>query len=152
MSAADFSLFSAKDAEAVAALDKARFPLSPYKKATFLNSLRINSQQIILAEEKGKIVGFLFFGWVLDEAEIYRLAVTSEKEGQGIGTELLNQGLAFLTSHAVSAVFLEVRKSNLRAQKVYLKAGFETYRIRQGYYDNGEDALCMKKGLYQTKL
>jgi ribosomal-protein-alanine N-acetyltransferase len=39
---------------------------------------------------------------------------------------------------------LEVRKSNLIAQKLYQQVGFTTTGIRKGYYsDNGEDALAM---------
>jgi ribosomal-protein-alanine N-acetyltransferase len=41
-------------------------------------------------------------------------------------------------------VLLEVRRSNLAAQKLYESIGFVTTTIRKGYYsDNGEDALAM---------
>ena len=39
---------------------------------------------------------------------------------------------------------LEVRKSNLAAQKLYESVGFLTTGVRWGYYsDDGEDALAM---------
>jgi ribosomal-protein-alanine N-acetyltransferase len=41
-------------------------------------------------------------------------------------------------------VTLEVRKSNLAAQKLYESMGFLTTGVRKGYYsDDGEDALAM---------
>jgi len=41
-------------------------------------------------------------------------------------------------------VMLEVRKSNLPAQKLYEALGFSITGIRKGYYsDDGEDALAM---------
>jgi [ribosomal protein S18]-alanine N-acetyltransferase len=45
---------------------------------------------------------------------------------------------------SIVRVLLEVRKSNLPAQKLYEAMGFSTTGIRKGYYsDNGEDALAM---------
>jgi ribosomal-protein-alanine N-acetyltransferase len=39
---------------------------------------------------------------------------------------------------------LEVRRSNVSAQRLYETTGFATTGIRKGYYsDNGEDALAM---------
>jgi ribosomal-protein-alanine N-acetyltransferase len=46
----------------------------------------------------------------------------------------------------ISRMTLEVRKSNLTAQNLYRKYGFEAAGIRKAYYaDNGEDALIMWK-------
>ena len=39
---------------------------------------------------------------------------------------------------------LEVRRSNVAAQKLYESVGFLSTGVRRGYYsDNGEDALAM---------
>jgi ribosomal-protein-alanine N-acetyltransferase len=47
-------------------------------------------------------------------------------------------------SHSVVRVMLEVRRSNLPAQKLYQSIGFLTTGVRRGYYsDDGEDALAM---------
>ena len=40
-------------------------------------------------------------------------------------------------------MMLEVRKSNIPAQKLYKKFGFNEISIRKGYY-NGEDAVIME--------
>ena len=43
---------------------------------------------------------------------------------------------------------LEVRRSNIAAQRLYAKYGFEEIGIRKGYYSNNrEDALIMTKTL-----
>ena len=44
-------------------------------------------------------------------------------------------------------VFLEVRVSNAPARKLYDSRGFDLFRTRRYYYDDGEDALEMKKEL-----
>ena len=43
--------------------------------------------------------------------------------------------------------FLEVRVSNAPAISLYKKFGYEPYGIRARYYEDGEDALVMKRGL-----
>jgi ribosomal-protein-alanine N-acetyltransferase len=44
----------------------------------------------------------------------------------------------------ISRMTLEVRKSNIVAQNLYKKLGFEESGIRKGYYlSNNEDAIIM---------
>ena len=42
---------------------------------------------------------------------------------------------------------LEVRKSNISAQKLYEKNGFKKISVRKNYYDNIEDAFIYLKAL-----
>jgi ribosomal-protein-alanine N-acetyltransferase len=43
------------------------------------------------------------------------------------------------------SIFLEVRESNLAAQKLYQSCGFEQYSRRKAYYsDPAEDALLYR--------
>jgi ribosomal-protein-alanine N-acetyltransferase len=139
--------FEAKDAPQVAALDQERFLLSPYHEKTFLDSLSLLRQKILLVSSSKEVLAYLFYGWVEDEAEIYRLAVKKKDEGKGYATALLEEGERLLVEEGVKTIYLEVRKSNLRAQKLYAKEGYIFYRERKAYYDNGEDAYCLKKGL-----
>ena len=46
-------------------------------------------------------------------------------------------------------ILLEVRKSNIKAQKFYEKFGFKEIFVRPKYYKNGEDALILRKELYE---
>ena len=46
-------------------------------------------------------------------------------------------------------ILLEVRKSNLKAQNFYTKHGFKEIFVRPKYYKNGEDALILRKELYE---
>jgi ribosomal-protein-alanine N-acetyltransferase len=61
-----------------------------------------------------------------------------------VARRLLNRVLAYARDQSISRVTLEVRKSNLAAQKLYESMGFVTTGLRKGYYsDDGEDALAM---------
>lgn len=91
-----------------------------------------------------KIIGYGGFWLILDEAHICTLAVHPDWRRRGIGelllTHLINQAIAL---HA-AVLTLEVRISNLAAQKLYQKYGFMTVGVRKRYYsDNNEDALIM---------
>ena len=44
-------------------------------------------------------------------------------------------------------ISLEVRKSNLKAQKLYEKFDFYSYTTKQNYYEDGEDAILMGRNM-----
>jgi ribosomal-protein-alanine acetyltransferase len=135
-----------KDLPEVMEIDLNRFS-SPYKKETFQEAFKTMCQKIIVVQEEQEIIGYVFFGMAADEAEIYRIAIRKDKEGHGEGTKLLNWLESYLKEKGIRTIFLEVRKSNLHAQHLYEKNGFIYYRTRKAYYDNNEDALCLKKGI-----
>lgn len=118
-----------------------RFPWSP---GFFLQELQVACARSILAEVNGRIVGYVLY-WLLPGAlDIHNLAVHVDFRRQGIARLLLGRVLSQAKAQSVTRVMLEVRKSNLLAQKLYESIGFSTTGIRKGYYsDDGEDALAM---------
>ena len=75
------------------------------------------------------------------EREILNLAVTPGFRRQGIARALWNA----LQESFRGATYLEVRASNLAAQKFYKSMGFEELTVRPGYYQNPpEPAIVMK--------
>ena len=100
------------------------------------------------ARVEGKLVGFILFHCVIDEAHILKFGVYPEYRGHGIGRVLLSHILRDLYANAAKWVTLEVRKSNSIARKLYESIGFSEVGIRERYYsDNGEDALVMSLNL-----
>ena len=62
----------------------------------------------------------------------------------GIGELLLIATLDLTKEMKASIMTLEVRTSNLSAQRLYSKYGFVQVGIRRGYYlDNREDGILM---------
>jgi ribosomal-protein-alanine N-acetyltransferase len=91
-----------------------------------------------------QMVGYSGLWVIAGEAHISTIAVHPEWRGKSLGEVLLNdmigQSLALESEYCV----LEVRASNLTAQKLYEKYKFEMVGRRRGYYkDNAEDALLM---------
>ncbi len=95
-------------------------------------------------EVPGDLVGMIVVWVILDEAHIATIAVHPAYRGQGIGRGLLARGLGQAYERGARLAFLEVRRSNLVAQKMYENFGFKVVGQRPRYYqDNNEDALLM---------
>ncbi|MFC1911792.1 ribosomal protein S18-alanine N-acetyltransferase [Chloroflexota bacterium] len=90
------------------------------------------------------VVGFAGIWILADEVHITNIAVRNLYQRQGIGELLLIATIDLAAELKASLLTLEVRASNLPAQKLYGKYGFVQVGLRRGYYtDNREDAVLM---------
>jgi ribosomal-protein-alanine N-acetyltransferase len=72
------------------------------------------------------------------------MAVDPAHQRQGLGQELLAEGRKRLQAQGVRRIYLEVRASNLSAQRFYYAAGFGLHSQRKDYYSNPrEDGLVL---------
>lgn len=102
----------------------------------------------ICVETCGKAVGYAGMWQVCDEGHITNIAVHPEFRNSGVGSALMEAILAAAGERGIKALTLEVRRSNLNAQALYGKYGFEEGGMRKAYYaDNHEDAIIMWKHL-----
>ena len=90
-----------------------------------------------------RIVAYACASISFEEGEILRIGVLPPFRRQGIGEQVLARLLTNLKEKQVEKVFLEVRASNLAAQGLYGKMGFQVIGKRKGYYSGGEDAVIM---------
>ena len=101
-------------------------------------------ERIIRDDPEGKILGFIVFWLIIDEAHLANFAVRSEARCMGIGRALLDHGLRTCYEGGARVSFLEVRAGNAPAIHLYESTGYHTESIRRQYYqDNHEDALLM---------
>lgn len=97
-------------------------------------------------EKDGEIVGFIDFWITFEACQLTKLAVAKKARKQGIASEMIDFMVEEAEEQGCEAIFLEVRKSNLAAQKLYEKHDFLEINIRKEYYpDNYEDAIVMGK-------
>jgi ribosomal-protein-alanine N-acetyltransferase len=93
------------------------------------------------------IIGFASIWVMADEAHITNIAVRKGYQRQGIGELLLISIINLSAELKADIITLEVRASNLPAQRLYHNYGFVQVGLRHGYYtDNREDALLMSTG------
>lgn len=133
-----------EDIDEILEIEKASFP-SPWTRKAFLTELKErDSSHFLVAKSEGRVVGYAGFWLVFDEAHITNLAVHSDYRRKKIGERLIRFLLKLAVSKGAKKATLEVRPSNIAAQNLYKKFGFEMEGIQKGYYsDTGEDALIM---------
>lgn len=120
---------------------------TPWTKSAFLAELYSRyKHQYICALYQGKIVAFTGNRIIFDDVHITQLAVDPEFQKMGIGSFLLSEAETFARQHRCLTLSLEVRLSNIDAQRLYRSVGYETVKRLENYYSSGnEDALYMVK-------
>lgn len=90
------------------------------------------------------LLGYGGFWLIIDEAHICTLAVHPDWRGKGLGELLVIHLIDRASQLNAAVVTLEVRATNLVAQRLYGKYGFRKVGCRRGYYtDTREDAIIM---------
>ena len=103
----------------------------------------------LVAEEKDyqkELKGYIILSQVLDEAHLLNLCVSLKYQGFGLGRELTARGIKEVVKKGARKMFLEVRRSNMRAIRLYESFGFSEIGIRTNYYQGSslsEDAVVM---------
>jgi [ribosomal protein S18]-alanine N-acetyltransferase len=131
------------DLDEVMVIERSAFRY-PWSSRFFLQELQVQCARSILAEIDGKILGYVLFWLLPGEIDIHNVAVHNGYRRHGIARSLLHQVIAEARGRSLTRVTLEVRRSNVPAQKLYESLGFVTIGLRRGYYsDDHEDALAM---------
>jgi [ribosomal protein S18]-alanine N-acetyltransferase len=137
------------DIAAAALIDRLSFSL-PWSEYSFKHEVTANPNSRAWVAEKQtapdmkELIGVLVVWLVLDEAHIGTIAVHPHHRREGVGRSLLVKGMVEAAQEGAVLVYLEVRRSNEAAIRLYQELGFQTVGERKRYYqDNGEDALLM---------
>ena len=135
---------SREDLDAVTAVEQATFAV-PWSRESFRRELEQNvAARYLVAEADGQVIGYAGAWVILDESHITNIAVLEAWRGRGIGKQLTQALVQYLSNLGASYATLEVRVSNERAQNLYKELGFVSVGKRKRYYeDNGEDAFLM---------
>ena len=133
-----------EDVEAVYAIEVASFPVPWTLDSFYYEMLENQFAYYPVAEESGEILGFCGSWMVVDAAQITNVAVVKSARGRKIGEGLMREAMRVAREANMETMSLEVRVSNVVAQNLYYKLGFQDGGLRKGYYtDNQEDALVM---------
>lgn len=131
----------------IASLEQLCFS-DPWSEASVRSELSNPFSFWLVAEEAGKVRGYVGSQSVPPEADVMNLAVAPDFRKQGIGRALMTALIAALRGEGITALFLEVRVGNLSAQRLYQSLGFVEVGRRPKYYVNPtEDALILRKEL-----
>lgn len=124
----------------------------PWNEAMMRNEVLENPHaHVTVMDYNGLLIGYACFWIIDDEAMLNKLTITRPLRGRQLGQLLLNDTIERIRAAGCSRVTLEVRVSNVVAQAVYLKQGFERIGVRKKYYDDGEDAQVMLLQLQESE-
>lgn len=134
------------DLDEVLGIENVSYP-TPWSRRAFESELTGNSYARYFVARKGRaVVGYIGMWVILEEAHITNVAVHPDHRRQGIGEKLMLHCIEEARKMGATRMTLEVRVSNIVAQNLYKKLGFEAKGIRKGYYsDTNEDAIVMWK-------
>ena len=116
-----------------------------YNPSLFIELSPYWRQGFLVLEDMGEIIGFVFGIMVSTvEARILMLAVEEKHRGKGLGALLCRQFFQECANKGVRLVSLEVRASNLAAQRFYEKMGFVQVGVIEEYYSDKESGIALQ--------
>lgn len=126
-------------------IERTSFASEAYSKAMFLQLYRDCGDLFFVARQSGRIAGYMVTCRAGDRAEIISIAVDPAYRRYGVASALIEHTLKRLRALRVRAVDLTVRPHNLAAITLYRSFGFARLRRVKGYYEDGGDAIRMRK-------
>lgn len=133
--------------------------VTTWPRNAFLNELTENKlAHYFVGRADDKIIAYGGLWVILEDAHITTVAVEPDYQRHRYGERMLVRLLEESIERGASWITLEVRESNIAAQRLYKKYGFTIVNTRRGYYsDNDENALVMwagnlKGAIYRNRL
>jgi len=133
---------AAGDIDRICALEQA-CSRNPWTRDGIANSLSNPNSVFCVLEDENRLIGFACSALILDELHIQEVAVDQRCRNRGLGALLINRLMQTAAARNAKRAYLEVRRSNRPAIRLYEKCGFAEDAVRTGYYGDGEDAVFM---------
>jgi ribosomal-protein-alanine N-acetyltransferase len=110
----------------------------------FLACLRQRNCIGMVAEHENHVIGFMIYELHKTKLHILNFAVASGFRRLGVGAQMIEKLINKLSQQRRQEIVLEVRETNLVAQKFYQAQGFRAVGVLRGHYaDSAEDAYVM---------
>lgn len=136
------------DLRAIIAIQEKSREVARWLLSDYARLLDDSGGMILVAElptlDPPRVAGFAAFHRIIDEAELFNMAVDPDFRRQGAARSLLVEARERLLAAGAKRVYLEVRQSNKPAQALYYSLGFAIHSLRKDYYrDPPENALVL---------
>ncbi|MDA0632494.1 ribosomal protein S18-alanine N-acetyltransferase [Nonomuraea sp. MCN248] len=137
------------DLPEVMAIERATFPLDAWSEGMMRGELadQPRTRHYVVAVADDVIVGYAGVAVASDQADVQTIAVLEAHRAAGVGAAMLDELLAEARRRGAREIFLEVREDNPVARRLYERFGFERIGVRRRYYDDGTDAITMRRKL-----
>jgi ribosomal-protein-alanine N-acetyltransferase len=149
--------FTPNDLQSVMQINRVCLPEN-YMDFFFMDLYQRFPETFIVAEENGKIVGYIMcrievglatfgLGGLIRKGHVVSIAVLPQGRRKGAAQALMTTAMEGMSYYKAKLCYLEVRVTNDPGVSLYKKLGFEVSRTLKGYYSDGEDAYVMTKKL-----
>lgn len=119
----------------------------PWSRGNFIDSLAAGYRMAKRVDAQGGWLGYFVAMRGVDETHLLNLTVAPVHQRQGHGRAMLDELRRWSRELGAARMWLEVRESNVDAQKLYRRYGFRDAGLRRGYYPAGpsgrENAIVM---------
>jgi ribosomal-protein-alanine N-acetyltransferase len=136
--------FSKEDLVEIIEIEQ-RSHLTPWTKKNFTDSCDAKNLFRVL-KNGNDIIGYYIGLFAADEFQLLNITVKPGLQKKGFGGLILKDIFGECKKKNIANIFLEVRKSNSSAIRLYEKNGFNEIGVRNNYYqirDGKEDAILM---------
>lgn len=136
------------DLKQVILVEQEAYP-HPWTLGIFRDCLRIGYNAWVMTLDS-IVIGYGIVMLSPGEAHILNICINPEYQRKGLGRYLLRHLNKKCKQTDIDMVLLEVRRSNVNAQQLYLSEGFHELGVRKGYYpakQGREDAIILAKYL-----
>ena len=136
------------DVDAVLAVERSIYPF-PWTRGNFRDSLAAGYSSWV-CRQGGDLIGYGVMMVVIEDAHLLNISVRPERQGCGLGSELMGHLFHVARRHGARHMFLEVRPSNAAALALYRRFLFTEIGRRKNYYpaaDGREEAVVMAREL-----
>lgn len=131
------------DLDSILILEKLLYK-DPWNASNFESELAYNDYAYMyVLKENDVVLGYAGFWLSFEYATITKVSINPALQNKGLGYYLFNSVMNIARELGATSFSLEVRESNIPAQKLYLKSGYTKQGKRKGYYSDGEDAIVM---------
>ncbi|HIJ60300.1 MAG TPA: ribosomal protein S18-alanine N-acetyltransferase [Nitrospirae bacterium] len=140
-------LMHKEDLSVICSIQK-EYPELNWSRDSFYKEIENKNSVSLVSELKGQVIGYIIAKIVIDEAQILNFFVHQKFREMGVGHLLMTSLLQTLIDEGALFVYLETRKNNESAIRIYERFGFLGVAIRKDYYVNPtDDGIFMIKGL-----
>ena len=144
-------LMTLEDLDEVLQIENDSFP-NPWKRQYFIHELKNNDLcELYVLKENDEIIAYGDIWYMFENCDLTNIAVKKQYRRKGYGSKMLKHLIKSACRKGCEFMHLEVDVTNDAAIKLYEANNFEIVRTRKGYYENGNDAYDMLKGLIEDK-
>ena len=137
------------DLDAIEALENRAFSGDRLSRRSLRRYIGAPSALMLCAFSDGAFAGYALIGLRKGStaASVYSIAVDPDMNGRGLGRALMIAAEQGAAARGRTALTLEVRADNSGAVGLYERLGYERFDVIADYYEDGQSALRMRKGL-----